>query len=76
MGVHVEDCVAFKPSRDSLAAMSIWLSRLETESMAWNRWFALRSYLRSSLWVAPFFALVSYMIVVRVLDWIGTGMAA
>jgi uncharacterized membrane protein len=33
--------------------------------MTWNRWYALRSYLTSSLWVAPLIALVLVTIAVR-----------
>ena len=33
--------------------------------MAWNRWYAIRSYVGSSLWVVPFIALVLEQIVLR-----------
>jgi uncharacterized membrane protein len=34
--------------------------------MAWNRWYALRSYLRSSLWIVPFIALFLEQVTFRV----------
>lgn len=44
--------------------------------MGWSHWYSVRSYVRSSLWVVPFIALVLYVLVVRVayrieglLDW-------
>ncbi len=33
--------------------------------MAWNRWYGIRSYIGSSLWVVPFIALVVEQIVLR-----------
>ncbi|WP_246827168.1 DUF2254 domain-containing protein [Rhizobium binae] len=33
--------------------------------MSWNRWYGLRSYFRSSLWVVPFIALLLYLIAIR-----------
>lgn len=33
--------------------------------MAWNRWYGIRSYIGSSLWVIPFIALVLEQIVLR-----------
>ena len=33
--------------------------------MTWNRWYALRSYLRSSLWIVPFIALLLEQITFR-----------
>jgi uncharacterized membrane protein len=33
--------------------------------MSWNKLYALRSYLRSSLWIVPFFALVLQQIIFR-----------
>lgn len=33
--------------------------------MAWNRWYALKSYVGSSLWVIPFIALVFEQIILR-----------
>jgi uncharacterized membrane protein len=44
--------------------------------MRWNQWYSLKSYVRSSLWVVPFIALILYLLVVRIiyaitawLDW-------
>jgi uncharacterized membrane protein len=34
--------------------------------MAWNRWYALRSYLRSSLWIVPLVALLFEQVIFRV----------
>ena len=36
--------------------------------MNWNRWYRPVRYIRSSLWVAPFVAIVVEQIVIRVLD--------
>jgi uncharacterized membrane protein len=33
--------------------------------MGWNRWYATKSYLRSSLWIAPLIALVLELIAIR-----------
>lgn len=33
--------------------------------MTWNRWYTVRSYVRSSLWVVPFFAMVLEQIVLE-----------
>src|SRR6185369_2056382 len=45
------------------------------ETMAWSRVYALRSYLRSSLWVVPVFAYVVSIAAIRLLSavdvWIG-----
>ena len=45
--------------------------------MKWNRWYALKSYLSSALWIVPLFALVAENIVIRLVyalhtwfDWI------
>ena len=35
--------------------------------MLWNQWYSLRSYVRSSLWIVPFVALLLYLVVIRVL---------
>ena len=40
--------------------------------MIWNRLFVLRSYLKSSLWVVPFFAIPLALIVTRLVHWIDT----
>ena len=33
--------------------------------MRWNQLYALRSYLRSSLWIVPFISLLLYILVIR-----------
>ncbi|MBX5071633.1 DUF2254 domain-containing protein [Rhizobium lentis] len=33
--------------------------------MRWNRWYSFRSYIRSSLWVVPFVALLLYVAAIR-----------
>jgi uncharacterized membrane protein len=33
--------------------------------MLWNQWYSLRSYVRSSLWIVPFIALLLYLMVIR-----------
>ena len=35
--------------------------------MTWNRWYAFRSYLRSSLWIVPFVALLLEQVTFRVI---------
>ena len=39
--------------------------------MLWNRRYLIKSYMRSSLWLMPFFALLSYMVVHRITYAIG-----
>jgi uncharacterized membrane protein len=34
--------------------------------MHWNQWYSLRSYVRSSLWIVPFLAMLLYMVAIRV----------
>ncbi|WP_431323086.1 hypothetical protein [Rhizobium sp. YTU87027] len=42
--------------------------------MGWNRWYSFRSYVRSSLWIVPFIALLVYVAAIRLVyaygDWI------
>jgi len=33
--------------------------------MAWNRWYSLRSYVRTSLWIVPLLALLLYLAAIR-----------
>ncbi|EJC75143.1 putative membrane protein [Rhizobium leguminosarum bv. trifolii WSM2012] len=33
--------------------------------MGWNRWYSLKSYIRSSLWIVPFVALLLYVAAIR-----------
>jgi uncharacterized membrane protein len=33
--------------------------------MLWNQWYSLRSYVRTSLWVVPFIALLLYVVAIR-----------
>src|SRR6476646_7713414 len=35
--------------------------------MTWNKWYALRSYVRSSLWIVPFIALLLEQVTFRVI---------
>ena len=39
--------------------------------MRWNRQYIIKSYIRSSLWLAPFFAVFAYMVVTRITYSIG-----
>ncbi len=39
--------------------------------MLWNRKYVIRSYIRSSLWLVPFFAVLAYMVVTRITFVIG-----
>jgi uncharacterized membrane protein len=34
--------------------------------MRWNRWYSLKSYVRSSLWIVPLIALLLYVVIIRV----------
>jgi uncharacterized membrane protein len=34
--------------------------------MLWNQWYSLRSYVRSSLWIVPFAAVLIYVVAIRV----------
>ena len=38
----------------------------------WNRWYSFRSYMRSALWLVPFFCVVAEMIIKRATEWLGT----
>ena len=35
--------------------------------MRWNQWYSIRSYVRSSLWIVPFIALLLYVVIIRVI---------
>lgn len=41
--------------------------------MGWNQWYSFRSYMRSSLWIVPFIALLLYVAAIRLVyafgDW-------
>ena len=39
--------------------------------MLWNRQYIIKSYMRSSLWLVPFFAVLAYMVVNRIIYNIG-----
>jgi uncharacterized membrane protein len=45
-------------------------SRPENTSMNWSRSYGLRSYLRSSLWIVPFIAIPSELVVARLVHWL------
>ena len=36
--------------------------------MRWNRRYALKSYIRGSLWIVPFFAVVAYLVFARIAE--------
>ena len=38
--------------------------------MQWNQWYSFRSYIRSTLWIVPFVALLLYIVVIQTFDWI------
>lgn len=44
--------------------------------MQWSRWYSIKSYIRSSLWIAPFVALLLYLVAIRLLDWLETRMVS
>ena len=39
--------------------------------MLWNRQYIIKSYIRSSLWLVPFFAVLAYLVVIRITHGIG-----
>ena len=44
--------------------------------MAWNRWYSLKSYLKSSLWTVPIFAAVITAVVKRLSERLGGWMVS
>ena len=44
--------------------------------MQWNRWYSLKSYVGSALWVVPFFALVVGLLIKRLMERFGTWMVS
>ena len=42
--------------------------------MLWNRWYSLKSYIRASLWLVPFFAVLLFWVTTRIThnieDWL------
>jgi uncharacterized membrane protein len=45
-------------------------------TMRWNRKYALMSYIRGSLWITPFFALLLYWVVSHIADAVGAWLMA
>src|SRR5215831_18635935 len=43
--------------------------------MSWNRWYSIRSYVRSALWIVPFFALLLHIVVIRLVYVIDTAIS-
>ncbi|HTO67667.1 MAG TPA: DUF2254 domain-containing protein [Bradyrhizobium sp.] len=43
--------------------------------MLWNQWYSLKSYVRSSLWIVPFIALLLYLVAIRLIYAIDTWIA-
>ena len=39
--------------------------------MRWNKWYSIKSYIRSALWIVPVIALLCYLVVTRVTHAIG-----
>jgi uncharacterized membrane protein len=44
--------------------------------MPWNRWYSVKSYVRSALWLIPFIALICGVILKRVSEWFGNWAAS
>ncbi|WP_395023188.1 DUF2254 domain-containing protein [Dongia sp.] len=42
--------------------------------MLWNQWYSLKSYVRSSLWIVPFVAVLLYLVAIRVVGMIDTAL--
>jgi uncharacterized membrane protein len=38
--------------------------------MAWNRWYSIKSYIKSALWIVPLAALLGFMVFSRITHWI------
>jgi uncharacterized membrane protein len=38
--------------------------------MLWNQWYSLKSYVRASLWIVPFVAVLLYMVAIRIVGMI------
>src|SRR5262245_4215649 len=56
------------------AGCRVWRDALGGGGMDWNRRYALRSYVRSSLWIVPLLAYAASLLLIRVLgrvaDWL------
>ncbi|WP_258193159.1 DUF2254 domain-containing protein [Paraburkholderia sp. BL25I1N1] len=50
------------------------MNRREIAGMGWNRWYSLKSYLRSSLWTVPLFAVAIYAVVKPAAEMVGRWM--
>jgi len=42
--------------------------------MKWNRWYSLRSYIKSSLWIVPVISLFTELVLKRQAEWMGSWM--
>jgi uncharacterized membrane protein len=38
--------------------------------MTWNRWYSIKSYIKSALWIVPFIAVLCFMVFSRITHWI------
>ena len=42
--------------------------------ISWNKWYSIKSYIRSALWIVPFLALICFQVLSRVVfaidDWL------
>ena len=50
------------------------MDRREGANMDWNRWYSLKSYLRSSLWAVPLIAVAIYAVVKPLTEMLGRWM--
>lgn len=39
--------------------------------LSWNKWYSIKSYIKSALWIVPFFALLCFQVLSRVINAIG-----
>lgn len=44
--------------------------------LAWNRWYSVKSYVASALWIVPLFALIAAFVVKRASEWFGSWAAS
>ena len=64
------DCFPPKACQNLFAAASHFCNLYADAKMSWDKIYRIRSYLRSSLWVVPFFAIPLELVITRVVHWL------
>src|SRR6186713_401969 len=64
------DCFPPIACQNLFAAASLFCNPLADAKMSWDKIYRIRSYLRSSLWVVPFFAIPLELVITRVVHWL------